>query len=162
MGSLTVVVIDVGAEHAFEVTAVKDQQPVQTLGTRGADEALRDRVRFRRPHRRLYDPDAFASEHLVESTAVLAVAVTNQEPHALVREVEAEVARLLGDPGAGRVGGAASEPDAPTAVGDEEQGVVAAQEQALDGEEIAGDDAGRLRVQGTRASWARCAAAPAP
>ena len=43
--------------------------------------------------------------------------------------------------------GAAGEPDAPAAVGDEEQRVVAAQEHALDGEEIARDDARRLRVQ---------------
>src|SRR5215207_3428867 len=84
MGSLAVVVVGVDAEHAFEVTAVEDQQPVETLGTHGANEALRDRVRLRRPHRRLHDPDAFAAEHLVERAAVLTVAVTNQELHALV------------------------------------------------------------------------------
>ena len=33
MRPLAVVVVDVGAEHAFEVTAVEDQQPVQALGT---------------------------------------------------------------------------------------------------------------------------------
>src|SRR5438876_1738652 len=66
MGSLAVVVVGVDAEHPFEVTAVEDQQPVETLGTHSADEALRDRVRLRRPHRRLHDPDAFAAEHLVE------------------------------------------------------------------------------------------------
>ncbi len=40
MRPLAVVVVDVDAEHAFEVTAVEDQQPVETLGTYGPDEAL--------------------------------------------------------------------------------------------------------------------------
>lgn len=84
MWSLSVVVVDVDAEHAFEVAAVEDQQPVETLATHRADKALRDRVRLWRPHGRLYDPDAFAAEHLVEGAAVLAVAVTDQEPDALV------------------------------------------------------------------------------
>src|SRR6266540_2303351 len=66
MRSLAVVVVDVDAEHAFEVTAVEDQQPVETLGTQSADEALRDCVGFRCAHRRLHDADAFAAEHLVE------------------------------------------------------------------------------------------------
>jgi len=144
---LAVVVVDVDAEHAFEVAAVEDQHPVETLGTHGADEALRDRVRSRRPHRRLHNPDAFAAEHLVEGPAVLAIAVADQEPNALVREVEAEVARLLGDPGARGFGRTAGEQDASALVRDEKQRVVAAHEQALDGEEIAGDDARSLRLQ---------------
>src|SRR6266540_4068714 len=137
----------VDAEHAFEVTPVEDQQPVETLGTHSPDEALGDRVRFRRPHGSFDDPDAFAAEDFVEGAAVLAVAVADQEADALLREVEAEVARLLGYPGAAGIARAAGKPDAPAAVGDEEQRVVAAQEHALDGEEIAGDDARRLRVQ---------------
>jgi hypothetical protein len=76
--------VDVDAEHSFEVAAVDDQQPVETLGTHSANEALSDRVGFRRAHRRLQDPDAFAAEHLVEGAAVFAVAVTDQEADALV------------------------------------------------------------------------------
>src|SRR5207245_280334 len=95
----------------------------------------------------LDNPDAFAAEDLVEGAAVLAVAVADQEANALVGEVEAEVARLLGDPGAGGIRRAAGQPDAPTAVGDEEQRVVAAQEHALDGKEIARDDARSLHSQ---------------
>jgi hypothetical protein len=86
MRPLAVVVVDVDAEYAFEVTAVEDQQPVETLGTHSADEALGDRVRLRRPHWRLDDSDAFTAEHLVERPAVLAVAVTNQEPNAVVEK----------------------------------------------------------------------------
>src|SRR6266536_837485 len=129
------------------MAAIEDQQPVEALGTDGSDESLGDRVRLRRPHRRLHDPNPLAAEDLVEGSDVLAVAVTNEEANALAGEVEAKVARLLGYPGAAGITRAAGEPDAPAAVGDEEQRVVAAQEHALDGEEIAADDARRLRVQ---------------
>jgi hypothetical protein len=95
MRPLAVVVVDVDAKHAFEVTAVEDQQPVQTLGTYAPDEALRDRVCLRRSHRRPHDPRALATDDFVEGAAVLAVAVADQEPDALLGEVEAEVARLL-------------------------------------------------------------------
>jgi hypothetical protein len=56
-------------------------------------------------------------------------------------------ARLLGDPGAGRVRRTAGEPDPTIRVRDEEQHVVAAQEEALDREEIARDDTRSLRSQ---------------
>jgi hypothetical protein len=90
MRPLAVVVVDVDAEHAFEVTPVEDQQPVETFGPHSPDEALGDRVRFRRSQRRPHDSDALATEDVVEGTAVLAVAVTNQEADAVVREVEAK------------------------------------------------------------------------
>jgi hypothetical protein len=139
--------LDEDAQHAFEVAAVEDQQPVETFGADGSDEPLGDRVCLRRPCGRLDDPDAAGPEHLVEGAAVLAVAVADQEPRALVGEVEAEVSCLLGDPRAVGVSRAAGEPYAPACVRDEEQHVVPAQDHALDGEEVARDDAGRLGAQ---------------
>jgi hypothetical protein len=64
-------VVDVRAQHAFEVVAVQDQEPVKTLRANGSDEALRDRVGLRRLHRRLDDPDAFAAKDLVEGALYL-------------------------------------------------------------------------------------------
>src|SRR5436190_16486243 len=110
-------------------------------------DALCDGVRLRRPHRRLHDPDATAAEDLVEGAAVLAIAVTDQETRALVGEVEAEVARLLGDPGARWVSRAAGQPDAPARVRDKDQHVIPAQEHTLDREEVARDDARCLDAQ---------------
>jgi hypothetical protein len=158
---LGVVVVDEDAQHLLEVAAIENQQPVETFGADGADEPLGDRVRLRRPHRRLDDPDAFAAEDLVEGAAVLAVAVANQEADALVGEVEAEVPRLLGHPLAARIGCAAREPDAAALVSDEEEHKEAPQENRLDREEIAGDDARRPEPAGTRANSDRRAAAPA-
>jgi hypothetical protein len=96
MWPLAVVVVDVDAEHVFEVALVEDQQPVEALRTDCSDEAFCDRVRLRRSHRRLHDPDAFAAEDLVEGAAVLAVAVADQEADVLFGEAKAEVARLPG------------------------------------------------------------------
>ena len=38
--------LDEDAEDPFEVASVHDQEPVETLGADGADEALGDRVRL--------------------------------------------------------------------------------------------------------------------
>ena len=46
--------------------------------------------------------DAFAAEDIVEGGAELAVAVVDQEVHPLEQAGEAEVACLLGDPGAAK------------------------------------------------------------
>src|SRR5205085_11220176 len=45
-----VVVVDGDAEHAIEVPSVEDEEPVETFGTDGADEALGDGVGSRRSH----------------------------------------------------------------------------------------------------------------
>jgi hypothetical protein len=84
MRPLAVVVVDEDADDVLKLAAVEDQQPVQALGTDGADEPLRDRVRLWCSQRRLHDPDASAAEDLVEAAAVLGVAVANEEADALV------------------------------------------------------------------------------
>ena len=53
-------------------------------------------------------------------------------------------------PGAGGIGRAAGEPDTAAPMDDEEQGVVAPQEHALDREEIAGDDAAACACKNSR------------
>ena len=49
-----VVVLDVGGEHALEVTPAEDKDVVETLPTNGAHPALRERVRPRRADGRPY------------------------------------------------------------------------------------------------------------
>jgi hypothetical protein len=56
------------------VAAAEDQQPVQTLGSDGADEPFGVGVGLRRPDRCPDHPDPFALEDLVEGDAELAVA----------------------------------------------------------------------------------------
>jgi hypothetical protein len=53
---------------------------IEALGSRGTDEALGDRVCFRRANWRLDDLDALACEDGVEGSRERAVAVADQEP----------------------------------------------------------------------------------
>src|SRR6266498_334336 len=109
-----VVVMREHAKHAREVSASHEQEPVEALRADGADEALGDRVRLWSPHWRLDDLNLYAGENGVEVARELAVAVTDQEakPRGLLLERPRELAHLLGHPGAGWVGGAASEVEA--------------------------------------------------
>jgi hypothetical protein len=77
----------------------------------------------------------------------LGVAVVDQEPDPLEYAGEAQVARLLGHPGAGRVGCAASQVDAAAVELDEEEHVEAAERDRFDGEEVAGDHARGLLAE---------------
>jgi hypothetical protein len=61
------------------VSAVGDEQPVETLSSDGADESLSDRVGLRRLDRRTDHTDPLGVEHRVEGARELAVVVTDQE-----------------------------------------------------------------------------------
>jgi len=143
---VAVVVVCEDAEDALKVPSVHDQEPVQALGRDGADEALGGRVRLRRPHRRPDDLDAFAGEDRVEVARERAIAIADQEAKrsSSLLERPGELARLLGDPWSGRVGGAAGEVDAPATQLDEEEHVQPLQRDRLDGEEVDCEHALRL------------------
>jgi len=145
--TLPVVVRHVDAKRVFEVAAAEDEEPVEALVSDRAYEPLGVSVRSRRADRCADDGDAFAAKHLVESAAELAVAVVDNEARPLEEVGEAEVAGLLGDPGAGWIRCTAGDMDAACCEFDEEEDVVAAQAERLDGEEVAGDDAGRLLAE---------------
>jgi hypothetical protein len=76
---VAVVVLDEDAKHALEVLSVDDEEPVETLGPGGADEALGDRIPLRRSNRRPDRLDPFATEDRVEVTSERAVAIADQE-----------------------------------------------------------------------------------
>jgi hypothetical protein len=59
----------------LEVAAADDQEPVETFGADGADEALGVGIRLRGEDRRVDHLDPLAAEYLVEGAAELAVAV---------------------------------------------------------------------------------------
>src|SRR4051794_32470977 len=124
----------------------ENDDPVEALAPHGPDPALGVRPRLRRPHRRLDDTDAFRAEDLVELAAELAVAIANEKLRldAIIIELHQQVARLLGYPAAVRVGGDPGEAHAAGRELDEEQDVEALQEQGIDAEEIALEDARRL------------------
>ncbi len=149
VGTFPVVMAGVDAKDVFEVASADDQEPVETFRSDGADEPLGVSVRLRRLHRRVDHSDPFAAEHLVEGCCELAVAIVEQEADPFEEAGEAEVARLLNDPGPGRVRRTAGEVDAPALEFDEEEHVEAAQRDRLDGKEVASEQA-RVCVPETR------------
>jgi hypothetical protein len=91
--------LDVGVQDLFEVAAADDQEPVETLVADGADESLRVGVGLWGLHRRVDHLDSFPVEEFVEGGGELAVAIVDQEARSFENVGEAEVARLLDDPG---------------------------------------------------------------
>jgi hypothetical protein len=77
---MAVVVLDVGAQCALELTATEDHDPVEAFASDRPDEALRERVGRRRLDRRAENLDPFAAEDLIEAVAELRVAIADQEP----------------------------------------------------------------------------------
>ena len=65
----------------------------------------------------------------------------------LLLECPGDLGGLLGEPGAGGVGGAAGEVDAAASQLDEEENVEAVERDRLDGEEVEGEDAPGLLAQ---------------
>ena len=93
------------------------------------------------------DRHAFAAEDLVKGGSELAVAVVDQEARPFEQAGEAELARLLAHPGAGRIRRATGEMDAAAAELDEEQHLETAQRERLDGEEVTGEHARGLLTE---------------
>jgi hypothetical protein len=119
---IVVVVLEL-AQHDCGVSSVDDQDTVEQFAADGPDEAFGDRVRPWRPHRRLDDSDVDGGEDGVECGRELGVAIADEEPEELVGivEVHEQVAGLLGQPGAGWVGGDAEDvPPAGGVLDDEE------------------------------------------
>src|SRR4051812_17560293 len=136
---------NVGDEHVLEVAATEDQQPVEALAADAADPAFGMGARLRRPYRRFDDVDAFGAEDLVEIAAELAVSITDQElrADAFIVEPHHQVACLLGHPAAVRVGRDPGQVDPSGRELDEEQAIEALEEERVDGEEVALQDARR-------------------
>jgi hypothetical protein len=79
MGPRGVVMLDEFGENAFEVTFATDEQPVEALGSCGANKPLGERVRSRCSDWRLDDPGPARSHHLIEGTDELRITVADQE-----------------------------------------------------------------------------------
>jgi hypothetical protein len=101
---------------------------VEAFPAQCPDEPFRDRVRARCPDRGADDPDVGTGEHGVERGGELAVPVADQEPEPVgaFAEIHEQVAGLLGDPGAGGVGGDPGEVHVASAVLDHNEDIEAA------------------------------------
>src|SRR2546425_10246238 len=161
MRAMGVVVRDEEVQAAFKRRTAEDQDPIEAFAPQRSDEALGVRVGPRRPNRRSDDLDALASEDLVEHAGELCVAIVDQEPSrgGSLGERPPKLAGLLGDPERVRAGGHAGQVDPARRYLDEAENVEPRNEDAVDGEEVAGEHARRLAADelapGEPASLAR-------
>ena len=112
MGSVRVVVLDVGVEDALQVAAALDQCPVQAVEAvmaDGAHEPLGEGVRSGCSRRCADHPHVLGSEHVVE--ARVNFASRSRMSSRIEGQIVAhgQVAGLLGDPGTVGVAGNAGE-----------------------------------------------------
>src|SRR5262245_15360204 len=80
MRPMTIVMVKETLEDALKMLAVRDQEPVQTLGLNGPNEAFRHRVRCRRSSRRPHHLKAGAATDRVEPTREFLVAISDEKP----------------------------------------------------------------------------------
>jgi hypothetical protein len=99
-------------------------------------------------NRRPNDSDVLGLEYGIEAARELAIMIADQKANRFraFGERPGHLPRLLRDPFGVGVGRASSKVDAPAADLDEEQHVQPLEPDGVDGEEIHGDDALRLRV----------------
>ncbi len=156
MGPAAVVVLGVCPEGSIEMPPPLDERRVEALGPHRLDHPFRVGVGVRSPDRGADDPHPLRAQHRVAWPAELRVPVADEEAdgaHPSV-EVQGEVAGLLGDPGRVGVSRCWAEVDPPAAELDEHEDVERPEPGGLDGEEVAGDDAIRLRAEELGPSWA--------
>jgi hypothetical protein len=113
---------------------------VEAFAAQRADPAFRDCIRARCSNWCADDAYVGATEHRVEGGGDLAVAVADQEPilGGVVAQVHERIARLLGDPGACRLGRDPRDVHAAVGVLDHDEDVEAAEKDGIDvGESIA-------------------------
>ena len=106
-------------------------------------------------NRCLDDANVGGGEDRVDGDGELGVAVADQEPEAPtgVVEVHAEVAGLLGQPGAGGVSGDAEEVHAASDVLDDEEDIQPAQGDGVEVKQVADQDRVRLGPQELGPGW---------
>ena len=125
-------------QRSLHVALVRDQHPVQTLGTGGPYEPFGNTVRLRRTNRRTKNLQAIAAKNVVKRGREFLVAIPDQKPcrFGALGEGPRKLAGLLGHPGCIRVRRTAGEVHAAAAQLDEEEHVEALQPDRVHRKEV--------------------------
>jgi hypothetical protein len=120
---MVIEVVLVLREYRGRMPLIDDQDPVQQLPADAAYESFGDRVRPRCADGCSDHLDSDRGEHSVERGGELGVPVADEEPEVPTDVVEADrqLAGLLGQPFAGRVGGDCEDVDVAGGVFDDEE-----------------------------------------
>jgi hypothetical protein len=124
-----VVVALVLAQHRCRMPLVDDEDAVKEFTANAADETFSDRIGTRGLHRRPDNAEVDRGEDGVDGSGELGIAVADEKPKATVGivEVHEQVAGLLGQPGAGGMGGDAEDVHPAGGVLDDEERIQPAQ-----------------------------------
>src|ERR1019366_5196020 len=164
MGTLVVVVVDVGAKDLFKVAPPEHQGPVQALGAYGPHKTFRVRVGARRTDGSLDDFDGLGRKDLVEAGRELRVLVPDEELHRPARlgQVADQVPGRLSDEAAVWVlsGTKKLYPPGPVLGGKEH--IEPLEEHRAHAEEVRGQDALGLGPQELAQVGPRRGAGPSP
>ena len=141
MWPVTIVMVNEDPEDALKMLAVRDQQPVQTLGPNGANEPFRHRVRCWRLWRRSHHLQAGAAKDRVEPTREFLVAISDENPWWVdpLRKGPRELAGLLRHPLRIGMARAARHVDATARQLNEEEHVQPLEPDGLHREEVDGE-----------------------
>ena len=144
-----IVMINEHGEQSLQMRCVYDQQPIQTLGSRGPDEPLRNPSRHGYLNRRPNDSDGFGLEHGIEASHKVPIVVADQKANrfCMPGKRPGRLPRLLPHPLGVRVRHALSQMQAAAAAFDEEEDVQPLEPDGIDGEEVYRDEPPRLRAQ---------------
>ena len=143
MGTLVVVVVDVGAKDLFKVAPPEHQGPIQALRPYGPHKTLRVGVGTRRPDRGLDDFGGLRRKDLVEAGRELRVPVPDEELHRPARlgQVADQVPGDLGDECVARVLGDTEKVYPPGPVLEGEEHIEPLEEHGVHAEEVRSQDA---------------------
>jgi len=142
-------------QNALEVSRIQNEQPIEALSANGSHEPFGDAIRLRCLDRCPDYTNARALKDRVKARREFAVVIANEHAHRLLAlgEGPGDLPRLLRDPRPVGMCRAASQVHAPTGDLDEEQHVQPTKPDGVDGEEIDGDDAPRLRTHELTPRW---------
>jgi len=68
-------------ERALQMLCIQDQEPIQTFGSSGLNEPLRDPIRLGYLNWRPNDSNVLSLEHGIEAAHKLTIVVANQKPN---------------------------------------------------------------------------------
>jgi len=137
------------------MAAAHEKQPVQALGTDRADPALGERVRPGRLHGRQQHLGTLGAEPIADAAAEPRVSIVPQQAQVScpLPQPQQQVASLLGDPGAVRVGGHTAQMPMSGVEFDEAQHLQPSQPDAVHGEAGRRPGSRPPAGQGTPARW---------
>jgi len=132
-------ITDILAQNLLQMTLIEDENVVKALGPDRSHPALSDGVRPRRSERCAYLGNTNVAHPTIESGAITAVAVMNEET-SWYSVPSAAFDNLLTRPRSGRIGRHVNVENLPTGMMDHEEHVERSKRYGLDAKEVARPD----------------------